>query len=114
MLLEDRVDLPGGDWDVEMGDAEVAERVYHRIDDSRRRAHGGRLADALRPERMVRRRRGRLVGLPRWRLHRGRQQVVHETALLDVAILVVSGALEQRVGHAPPHPHPTLPLYHPP
>src|SRR5258706_14522797 len=110
MLLEDRVDLPGGDWDVEMGDAEVAERVYHRIDDGRRRAYGGRLADTLRPERMVRRRRGRLVGLPRRRLHRGRQQIIHETALLDVAIIVVRDRLEQRRRHAHRQPAVNLPL----
>src|SRR5215470_16277779 len=61
LLLEDLPHLLGRDGDVDVPDAEVRERVHHRVGDGRRRTHGGRLADSLGAEWMVRRRRHRLV-----------------------------------------------------
>src|SRR5690242_8533989 len=100
MLLEDGVDLPGGDGDVEVGDAEMAQRVHYGVGNGGRRADGGGFADTLRAEWVVRRGRHRAVGFPDGRLHRGRQQVLHEIALLDVAVLVVGDGFEQRRRHA--------------
>src|SRR5205807_4739535 len=54
------------------------------------------LADTLRADRMMRRRRGGLRGLPVWRLHRGRQEVIHERPALDVALFVVGDLLVER------------------
>ena len=75
-------------------------RVEHGVDDRRRRTHGGRLADALRADRVVRRRRDRLAELPARALHRRRQEVVHERAAEVVAALVERHHLHQRHAHA--------------
>ena len=48
----------------------------------------------------MRRRRHRLVRLPRRCLHRGGHEVIHEAAALDVARLVVLDLLEQSRRHA--------------
>ena len=84
-----------------------ADRVDHGVDDGGRRADGGRLADALRADRVVRRRRDGLAELPVRALHRGRQQVVHERPAEAVAVLVERDQLHQRhadaVGQAAVH-----------
>src|SRR5262249_19025202 len=74
----------------------MGEGVDDGVGDGWRRPDGGRLADALGTERMVRRWRDGLGGLPARGLHRRRHQVVHETAALHVAVLVVADLLEQR------------------
>src|SRR5262245_66002251 len=78
-LLQKLPHLLGCDRDVEVRDTQVRERIHHRIGDRGRRADGGRLAHAFRAERVVRRRRDRLVGLPLRALERGRHVVVERS-----------------------------------
>ncbi len=85
-----------GDRDVDMADAEMPQRVDDGVGDRRRRADRGRLADPLRPDRMVRRRGGRLVGLPGRGLDGRREEVVHERPGQVVAQLVVADLLVER------------------
>src|SRR6266851_2431204 len=60
------------------------------------RADRRRLAHALRAERMVRRGRDGLVGLPMRGLERRRHVVVHEAAAGDVALFVVADLFVER------------------
>ena len=97
-----------GDRDVDVADAEVPERVDDRVRDRRRRADRRRLADALRADRVVRRRGDGLVELPGRRLDRRREEVVHERPGEVVAVLVVGDRLVQRRGEA--HREPAVDL----
>src|SRR5690349_10606095 len=101
LLVEDRPHLLRGDRDIDVANAEMPKRVNDGVRDGRRRADGRRLADALRADRVVRRRRDRLLELPRRRLHGRRQQVVHERSGEVVAELVVRDLLVQ--GWRQPH-----------
>src|SRR3989449_1842729 len=95
LVAEQPPDLGWRDRDVDVANAQMPERVHDGVGDGHRRAHGRRLADALGAERVVGRRRARLVGLPVRRLHRGRYEVVDEAAALDVADLVVGDLFVQ-------------------
>ena len=64
LLVEDGPDLLGRDRDVDVADAQVPQRIDHRVGDRRRGADRGRLADALGADRVVRRRRDGLADLP--------------------------------------------------
>src|SRR5687767_11715404 len=79
-----------------MPHAEMPHRVYHRIDDRCRRTDCRRFADALRAERMMRRRRDRVCGLPLRCFDCCRQQIVHETTLQDVTAFIVLNLLVER------------------
>ena len=74
----------------------LVQRVDHRVDDRRRRADGGRLADALGAERVVGAGRDRLSQLEVGALERGRDEVVHERGVEAVALLVERDQLHQR------------------
>src|SRR5689334_1376792 len=56
LLVEDRPDLLGRDRDVDVAHAEMPQRVDDRVGDRRRGADGGRLPDALCPDRVMGRR----------------------------------------------------------
>src|SRR5262249_23479733 len=77
------------------GHTEMPQGIHHRIGDGRRRAYCRRLAHALRPEWVVRRRRDGLGGFPVWSLERGRDVVVQKAAAGDIAFLVVADFLIQ-------------------
>ena len=94
-LLERGPDLVGGDRHLEVPHAGVRERVDDRVDVGGGRADGRRLADALRADRVVRRRRDRLAELERRRLPGGRDQVVHEVRADAVAVLVEGDQLHR-------------------
>src|SRR5262245_582765 len=55
VLAQQAPDLLRGDGDVDVTHAEVPQRVDDRVGDRRWRTDGGRLADALGPDGMVRR-----------------------------------------------------------
>src|SRR5262245_3240716 len=74
----------------------MPESVHDRIDDGGGRSDGCRLSDALRRERVMRRRRAGLVRLPILRLDRRREQVIHEAALKYIAAIVVLNLLVER------------------
>ena len=71
----------------------VDDRVLHRG----RRPDGGRLADALRAERVERRRRLGVRGLERRELGRARERVLGERRRERVAVVVVDEVLPQRL-----------------
>lgn len=93
--------LPRGDRNVEVPHAEAApvgvpERVDDGVGNGGGGADGGGLADAFGAERMMRRGRTGFAGFPVRRFNRGRQQIIHKTAALNVAVLVVENAFVQR------------------
>src|SRR3989304_3184077 len=88
-LLEDLPDLPRGDRDVDVRHAQMGQGVHDGVRDGRRRTDRRRFPDSLRAERMMRRRRRRLRGLPLRRLDRGGEQVVHERPACDVPVVIV-------------------------
>src|SRR6476619_362272 len=110
LLVEDRPDLLGGDRDVDVPDPEVPERVDDRVRDRRRRADRRRLADALRADRVMRRRGDGLLELPGRRLDGCREEIVHERPGEVVAVLVVGDRLVQRRREAHREPAVKLPV----
>src|SRR6266540_1748504 len=95
LLVHGRPYLVAGHGHVDVGDAQRRQRVEHRGDVGRRRAHGGGLAHALGADRVVRRGRHRSVGLEPGRLPRGRKQVVGEIRADAVALLVEGDQLHR-------------------
>src|SRR5690349_20506855 len=84
VLLEEVPDLWRGHGDIDAAHTQMPHRVHHRVDDGRWRANRWRFADALRADRVVRRRRNRLADFPFGRFNGGRDHVVHERAAVDV------------------------------
>src|SRR5690348_17050664 len=80
MLPQQLPDLLGRDWDIDMADAKVPERINNSVGNRRWCADGRRLADALSPDRVVRRWRDRLADLPLGCLDGGWQQIVGKGA----------------------------------
>ena len=78
-----------------MPHAEVPHRIDDGVGNRGGRADGGGLADAFRAKRMMRRGRAGFAGFPIGRLNSGRQQIIHKTAALNVAVLVVVNRLVQ-------------------
>ena len=74
VILKNLIDLPWRDGNIEMCDAEMAQRVDDRVRNGWRRANRCRFAYAFRAEWMVRRGCDRLIGLPDRSLHRGWQR----------------------------------------
>src|SRR6266516_721615 len=89
LLLQNRVDLPRRDRNINVRHPEMRQRIHDGVDDGGRGADGGGLADAFGAEGVVGRGGYGLVGLPGWSFHRGRDQVVHERPVQVVAVRVV-------------------------
>src|SRR2546426_5070438 len=87
-FLEDTPHLPGADRNIDMAYANMSQRVDNGIGNRLRRTNGGRFANTLGSDGVMRRRCNRLIRLPVWCLHRGGDQVVLEVAAVNVAILV--------------------------
>src|SRR3954452_24722378 len=96
LLVEDGPDLLWRDRDVDVAHPEMPQGIDDGVRDGRRRPDGGRLPHPLGADRMMRRRRDGLAGLPRGHLDRGRDEIVHERAGHVVAELVVGDLLVQR------------------
>ena len=88
----------GGHRDV--ADAETGQRVDDGVDDGRGGADRAGLADALDAERVGRRRGDGVAERDRRDVAGGRHHVVGQRGRLEVAVRVVDGLLEQRLGHA--------------
>ena len=99
-LLQRLPDLRGRDRHVDVLHAGVPQRVDHRVDVRGGGADRRRLADALRADRVMRRRRHGLAQLELRRLPRRRDQVVHEVRADRVADLVERDQLHRRGGVA--------------
>src|SRR5215472_3714380 len=68
-------------WHRRVGQAQMREGIVDRVREGRDAADIGRFADALGADRMMRRGRGRVIGLPYRRLDRGRQEKVEKAAV---------------------------------
>ena len=78
--------------------AEEREGIVHGIGEARHAADVRTLTDALGTDRMMRRGRDRVVGLPLRRLDGGRDEEIHERATDHVADFVVADLLAHRDG----------------
>src|SRR6516165_11387640 len=72
-----------------VGQAQMGEGVVDRIGKGRDAADVGRLADSLGADRMMRRGRGSVIGLPARCLDRGRQKEIEQARVLQVAVFVI-------------------------
>src|SRR5438132_12326292 len=88
-------DLVRCDRHVDVRDPEVAHRIDHGVDVSRRRPDCGRLTDPLGADWVVRRRRDRLAHLELRRLPARWQQVIREIRAQAVAFLVERDQLHE-------------------
>src|SRR5215469_1002419 len=76
-------------WHCGVGQAEMGKGVVDRIGEGGDAADVRRLADSLRTDRMMRRRGGRIIGLPSRRLDRSRQEEIEQTGVLQIAVFVI-------------------------
>src|SRR5262245_40261562 len=88
-LSQELPDLWWCDRDIDVSYSEMPEGVYYCVDDGGGRSDCSRFSDAFRSERVMWRRGTSHARFPFWRLDSGREQVIHETALQDIAAFVV-------------------------
>ena len=81
-------------------DAGPGKRILDRLREHRARRNAARFADALEADRVERRRRLAMRRLDRRHVGRGRQQIVHERRVQQLALLVVDELLVERVADA--------------
>src|SRR5690242_16817615 len=108
VLPQQLPDLLRGDWDIDMAHAKMPERINDGVGNRWRGTDSRRLADALGPDRVVRRWRDRLADLPLWCLHGRWEQVVREGAGQVCPVRIVDDLLKQRRRQA--HCEPALDL----
>src|SRR5712692_8595312 len=93
-------DLLRGEGQIHVGDAQGGQRVHHRIGDGRRGADGRGLADALDAEGSPRRMCARVVIVEGDQVVALGQRIVHEARGEELAALVESRLLPERLADA--------------